>query len=165
MVKEAAMAKHINKKYGYGKFGSSHDRKKKELEKKIHEKASMLRKYAKLCKSEGIISDRVRIVKSSDDKTSESTKKFHSVKSNESKNNYNDGSNLKAKKDSKKPTTNNLKENNIDLQKKEKERQIAESLRKRKEKKIAMTKRTKKGQPVLNNRIKSILDKLLTNPN
>lgn len=124
--------------------------KKKELETQRFKKAAALRKYAKLCKAEGIQSDRVHIGKKED-------KSDSSVDSEKS-----------AKRTAFKPFQRAEKEaarlQQIEHEKEEHRKQAQkekeEALKRREEKRKALSKTTKRGQPVLGNHIKSILEKL-----
>ena len=148
----------------------SNDIKKKELEKKIHEKSSMLRKYAKLCAKEGIISNRVHIGTRNDDATS----KINS--NNNLHHNDNDGegsSNVQKSNQDKRSKPNYVmkkiqKQSQQLLQEKaehekqlqEKLKQTEEAMKLRAKRHKAVTQKTSKGQPVLNNQIKLLLEKL-----
>jgi hypothetical protein len=150
----------------------SNEIKKKELEKKVHEKSSMLRKYAKLCAREGIISDRVHIGTRSDDNTTASNDRGNSS-------NFTDGlgssnsSSANKKNQHQLPKPNHFAKKILKQaqqllkEKEEKEQQFQEKLHHKEEamklrlkKHKAITQKTTKGQPVLNNQIKLLLEKL-----
>jgi hypothetical protein len=124
------------------------DMKKKEQETKRFKKAAMLRKYAKLCKAEGIQSDRVRLEKreSSEDprqKKSKPDSQYRPFKRAEAEA-------VRAEQAEKE------KEEQI----RERQKQKEEAIRKREEKHRALSKTTKKGQPKLGNHMKALLEKL-----
>jgi len=152
----------------------SNDIKKKELEKKVHEKSSMLRKYAKLCVREGIISDRVHIGTRSVNHINNNTTVF-----NDRDNSSTDGpgssnsSSANKKNQHQIPKPNHFKKRILKQaqqllkEKEEKEQQFQEKLHHKEEamkvrlkKHKAITQKTTKGQPVLNNQIKLLLEKL-----
>jgi hypothetical protein len=123
--------------------------KKKEQESHIHEKAAMLRKYAKLCKSEGISSDRVNLNNNS--KGGENKEKPSNNNDNINKKDFN----LLKKVHKVDPL--------IEKEKNERETNIKqrnEALKKRSDKRKQRIKLTKKGQPKLGFQIKSILSTL-----
>jgi len=125
------------------------DKKKKEIESKRVHKASALRKYAKLCKREGVQSSRVRI-----DGELEPLKvsKISSYKTSAEKNALaSTTATLDVTKDEK-----TQKENDIAR----KQREIAQAAEKRRKRKREINSRTRKGQPILGNQMKHILEKL-----
>lgn len=124
--------------------------KKKEQETKRFKKAAMLRKYAKLCKAEGIKSDRVRMGdKDKSDEPSERPPK-------------------KSKLDQHRPFKRaEVQAARTEQAEKEKEELVQERLkqkedaiRKREQKHRALSQTTKKGQPRLGNHMKALLEKL-----
>jgi hypothetical protein len=133
------------KKFAGGK--SANNRKDKELETQRHEKAAVLRKYAKLCKAEGIQSDRVNLERKSEkpDKRVEKKKESKPAPFNKSLMEAEQRKNEKiASKD----------EREQKLRKKE------ELEKSRNEKRKIMLKKTRKGQPIMRNQISAILEKL-----
>eukprot|EP00600_Ochromonadales_sp_CCMP1393_P000940 CAMPEP_0174977852 /NCGR_PEP_ID=MMETSP0004_2-20121128/13837_1 /TAXON_ID=420556 /ORGANISM="Ochromonas sp., Strain CCMP1393" /LENGTH=161 /DNA_ID=CAMNT_0016229077 /DNA_START=158 /DNA_END=643 /DNA_ORIENTATION=- len=110
-------------------------------------KAAQLRKYAKLCKSEGIVSDRVRIGSKDD---SGPVSKSNQVSARPRPFRYEEET---AKR-------NKLAKEEKEILYQEKEQEKAEALRRREEKRKALGKKNKKGQPVLGNHIKSLLEKI-----
>ena len=155
--------------------------KRHELQKKAYQKASMLRKYAKLCKAEGIKSDRVKIdmpkgLKSSDtislggaaagDESGESNSSIMQEVS-KSGDDRSDSSRAQTNYHPKgfsrmQKAAMQLKDERDQRSKEraEQERMKEEALHRRKQKKKELTQKNKKGQPVLGNHIKSILEKL-----
>ncbi|KAJ1421537.1 hypothetical protein B484DRAFT_452685 [Ochromonadaceae sp. CCMP2298] len=123
------------------------EKKRKDQETKNFKKAAALRKYAKLCEKEGIQSDRVRTGKKSD---SEEEPKRRETK--EKKRPY------EREEESAKKLR--VERELRDAQRAQWDREKEEALNKREEKRKLMMKRTKKGQPVLGNHIKSMLEKL-----
>ena len=123
--------------------------KKKELETKRFQKAAALRKYAKLCKAEGIQSDRVYMGKKEDRPTGDikENKKVEYKPFRRAEREAERLQALEAEKERQRQENLQLKE---------------EAIRKRDEKRKALSKKTKKGQPVLGNQIKNILEKLQT---
>ena len=137
----------------YTSWKKSQDIKKKEFETKRYKKAATLRKYAKLCAREGIVSDRVNM----------SAKKTVGSSSDISE---------EPRHDNKKPKKNPFadamriaeerklaKEQQL-LEKKQREAEIEDAAKKREEKRKMHMKRTKKGQPLLGNQIQNMLTKL-----
>jgi hypothetical protein len=138
MVKSA---KHIKNKW-----------QQKELEKKRIKKITTLRKYAKLCKREGLESDRVNINKKNDnaDETEDHKpeKKIHKP--------------FKPKKvEIPQQSPAEIQRQQREEQVKENIKKMEESLKRRKEQRKILTKKTAKGQPVLGGQIKNILGKLM----
>lgn len=124
---------------------------KKEQETKRYKKAAALRKYAKLCKAEGIQSDRVHIGKKEEGGERETKKP-------EQRPAYKPFQ--RAEKEAARLQQIEHEKEQLRLQaQKEKE----EALKRREEKRKALSKKTKRGQPVLGNHVKSILEKLQKN--
>jgi paraquat-inducible protein B len=145
-------------KFATGKAAFNLKRKEVE-EQKRNQKSKVLREYAKLCKSEGIVSDRVNL---------ESHQKGQKhIKDQESKsksnpilikdpNPFKDACNEANEKALEKTKAIEIaKEKQIEIKRKNDLREV-----KRKER----MKRTKKGQPILYNQITSILGKLQGKP-
>lgn len=155
----------------------SNEIKKKELEKKVHEKSSMLRKYAKLCAREGIVSDRVHIGSRSDDVNGDTNTTASNGRGNSSTGGPGSSSSS-SRSDHKKNQPQRPKPNHFTKriqkqaqqllkEKEEKEQQFQEKLQHKDEamkvrlkKHKAITQKTTRGQPVLNNQIKLLLEKL-----
>ena len=126
------------------KFKNLKDWKQRENEKKRIAKSATLRKYAKLCKAEGIQSDRVNLgVRTDRDRDANAIPKSKTPKVDKTKISQLEHIQLRREEE-----------------KQESIKAIEESLRKRKEKQKIMTKKTKKGQPVMAGRILNILEKL-----
>jgi hypothetical protein len=126
--------------------------KKKDIETKRHKKAAALRKYAKLCKAEGIQSDRVHMGKKEDkDERPETEKPAKRPDFKPFQRAEKEAARLKQQEHEK-------EEHRLQMQ-----REKEEALKKREEKRKALSKTTKRGQPVLGNHIKSILEKLQKN--
>lgn len=127
-------------------------KKKKEIETRRHEKSSMLRKYAKLCKKEGIQSDRVNLNSSSGQTNSEEK----------------EPKKAKTKAKTKSPFKKELQQAEERKQElstkataqKDNETKKKLSLKTREERRRNMTRRTSSGQPILGNQISSMLQKL-----
>jgi hypothetical protein len=126
--------------------------KKKEQETKRFKKAAALRKYAKLCKREGIQSDRVRIGKKEDKEEGESTSASANTKQQKDHKPF-----RRAEKEAERQEQ---LEHDKEQHRLATQKQKEEALRKREEKRKALSKTTRKGQPVLGNHIKSMLQKL-----
>lgn len=131
--------------------GKSIDMKRIKREKEIErfKKHKALSKYAKLCKAEGIVSDRVHIgPKDSNNDTKETTKETI----NKNKTSYNKALQMAELKEKEKQQ--------IITDKKTKEDAIKQAEKARKEKTKLHMKRTKRGQPILHNQVHAILQKL-----
>jgi hypothetical protein len=139
---------------------------KKELERKRIHKVATLKKYAKLCKAEGIKSDRVNLStntkkseKNETDAPSEKSSSSHHGSSGSYKSKKS-GQDKKPKKEE--PLTREEQKKEIQSQLTERIKGIEEALKKRKELKKSMTQKTAKGQPVMKGRINNILQKLMS---
>lgn len=137
--------------------------KRKQLdEQKRNQKSKMLREYAKLCKREGIQSDRVNM--NDDNSTTEGQ-----VPNNLSSDGTN-GSSGTGKQVAKKSNPFHAAELEAQQKVEEKEqaarrkdevqREIALKHKQREHKRLERMKRTRKGQPIMANQIMSILGKL-----
>jgi hypothetical protein len=141
-------------KFATGKAAFNLKRKEVE-EQKRNQKSKVLREYAKLCKAEGIVSDRVNL--ESHQKGQKHNKDQESkIKSDptltKDPNPFKDACNEASEKALEKTKAIEIaKEKQIEIKKKNDIREV-----KRKER----MKRTKKGQPILYNQITSILGKL-----
>lgn len=124
--------------------------KKKEQETKRFKKAAMLRKYAKLCKAEGIQSDRVRLEKR--DASEEAAPRQKKGKQ--------DSQYRPFKRAEAEAVRAEQAEKEKEEQIRERQKQKEEAIRKREEKHRALSKTTKKGQPKLGNHMKALLEKL-----
>jgi hypothetical protein len=130
------------------------EKRKKEQEVKRHKKSAMLRKYAKLCIKEGIQSDRVNTGPRKEVEDSGGKK---TMKSKEKENTGNYKPFKKAEEYAAKvEQAHKEKEELRKLSMQEKEN----ALKRREEKRKLLSKKTKKGQPLLGNHMKSILEKL-----
>lgn len=127
----------------------ANDIKKKEMETKRFKKAATLRKYAKLCKAEGIQSDRVRM---GDRKEKSEGDADAPSKSKDTYRPFKRAEQEAVRLEQAKQEKDMLAQQRL----KEKE----EAIRRREEKRRTLSKTTKKGQPLLGNHIKSILSKL-----
>lgn len=134
------------KKFAGGK--SANNRKDKELETQRHQKAAVLRKYAKLCKAEGIQSDRVNMEHKTEKSDKRTEKKKDIPKPAPFRNSLLEAEQRKNDKIASKD------EREQKLQKKE------ELEKTRNEKRKVMLKKTRKGQPIMKNQISAILEKL-----
>ena len=136
--------------------GKSVDMKRIKREKEIErfKKHKALSKYARLCKSEGIISDRVHIgTKDKDNNNVHKDNKYIKKDKNQKHiTTYDKAIKIAQKKEKEKIQ--------IETLKKKKEEEIKQAEKLRKEKVKLHMKRTKKGQPILHNQIQSILSKL-----
>lgn len=126
----------------------SSDIRKKELEKQRHQKSATLRKYAKLCKAEGINSDRVNLGNKQNDEVVKNNVKKESKT-------YRPFSKAEAQA---MQLENSIKEK--ELQREANLLNKNHAIKKREEKHKSLSKTNKKGQPILGNHIKSILAKL-----
>ena len=141
--------------------------KRKQLdEQKRNQKSKMLREYAKLCKREGIRSDRVNM---SDDSGSTEVKHPNSSSSSPSSSSGN------GKQVAKKSNPFHAAELEAQHKTEEKEqaarrkeevqKEIAQKHKQREHKRVERMKRTRKGQPIMANQIMSILGKLQRDKN
>lgn len=147
-------------KYAYGKNLSSLQAKKEEREVERHKKSAALRKYAKLCKVEGIKSERVNVEPGGD-------------KDGEGKEDTSVGVDMKYKRDKKKndkaspyQKEERQAQDNQRAKKEFEERREAQQIEIKKKQKVRdesrklHLKRTSKGQPLMNNRVKDLLSKI-----
>ena len=142
-------------KFATGK-AAFNQKKKDEEEQKRNQKSKMLREYAKLCKSEGIVSDRVNLELNEGRKGSHANDDKPKSKgpnlANKQTNPFKDASKQAQEKANDRAKVVELsKEKEADIKKKNEIREV-----KRKQR----MKRTKKGQPILSTQIASILGKL-----
>lgn len=128
----------------------ANDIKKKEQETKRFKKAATLRKYAKLCKAEGIQSDRVRIGDRKEKSDTDSAE--HQKRPKDSYRPF--------KKAEKEAVRLEQAKQEKDMQAQQRLKDKEDAIKKREEKRKVLSKTTKKGQPILGNHIKSILSKL-----
>lgn len=150
--KHSQKSKYNEKRSSTGKFASVKflsDKRKKEIETERFQKASMLRKYAKLCKSEGIQSDRVNL---GNDRTAVKLKdktKFEREPPQPFSKAIEDAAKLRSDK-------------SVEIKKRESEMKSQDEKQKqRRERSRLLSQKTKKGQPVMKNRITSLLDKIM----
>ena len=141
-------------KFATGK-AAFNQKKKEDDERKRNEKSKMLREYAKLCKAEGIVSDRVNLETYEGRKAPLSKEREH-LKStkvlSKQGNPYKSASEEAEKKASIKAEAVMLsQELTVTIKKKNELREVQRRER---------MKRTKKGQPILSTQIASILGKL-----
>jgi flagellar biosynthesis GTPase FlhF len=135
--------------------------KKKQQQKRdaqIHEKASMLRNYAKLCKREGIQSERVHIGPKDDDADGPRNRGSGNKRKQRNKDDQHKSSlqrEYDVATDRKNKEAESAQQEFVD-----KELLKAQNEKKRKEANKLRMQKTKKGQPILGNQIKSILSKL-----
>lgn len=132
---------------------------KKAIQTKVHKKAAMLRKYAKLCRAEGIISDRVNTGTKPKKESSDSST------SSEKSKNISGKDIVKHKIISKAQQAAQTVQQQREAiaakrQEREAERQAAQ--RRRRDVTKELNRKTKKGQPVLGNKVKLMLQKLQT---
>jgi hypothetical protein len=142
---------------GKGTFGNAWQQ--KEQEKARFQKAQTLRKYAKLCKAEGVESSRVNLgynKKKSVDNEKELTDGSRGESSGKMKYSTYKLHKAKAEGDDK---ADKIQRTKHDLE--SKIRGIEESIKKRKQLKKDICKKTSKGQPVMKGRITHILGKLM----
>ena len=148
----------------YGKKFAT-DKKKKEAETRRNQKAAMLRNYAKLCRREGIQSNRVHIdgefgkesPPEPDQIKAISEKGFILPKTKEVDSSVSKNTSAFNEK------TNFATDTADTVTGDERRNQILEKTKLRKMKKRSMMKRNSKGQPLLQNRMKLILDKIQRN--
>ena len=146
--------KHYHKTDRYGTGKAAFIKKRKEIEEnKRNQKSKALRDYAKLCRREGIESNRVNLIPSSSTEKVGKEKK-ESVVATKAYNPFNAVAESAKTKMKDKQDTLKLKEDTqhqIQLKKKERD-----------SKKQKYLKRTRKGQPIMKTHIFSILEKLST---
>ena len=150
--------------------------KKAEAEVERHKKAAALRKYAKLCKAEGIESARVNVDKTAapaaSDKGSASPSAGAQGKSRQEKRDARDAERRERKgikgKGSGKPFEKEMRQHEDSQTSKKEEdarraandKAVKEKQKARDEARKLHMKRTSKGQPLMNNRINSLLSKI-----
>ena len=133
--------------------GKSIDMKRIKREKEIErfKKHKALSKYARLCKSEGIVSDRVHIgPKDSNDNNDKKGNKKD--KKDTSKTSYNKALQIAESKEKEKEQ--------LATERMKRDEDIKQAEKIRKEKSKLHMRRTKKGQPILHNQVHAILQKL-----
>lgn len=131
----------------------SHKTKKEEEELERFRKHKKLNNYARLCRSEGIISDRVNVSKDRVKELDSNGIPLRKILPEKKDNNPFKASQEKANKN-KLEKIESINNRNKQLQDK-----ISKDKKREENKKLHM-KRTKKGQPILHNQINSILSKL-----
>lgn len=142
-------------KFATGK--TAFNQKKKEVEEqKRNQKSKTLREYAKICKAEGIVSDRVNL------------ELYEGKKAPRNKEGENKGNDQRKQTNPFKDATREAKEKMNEKAKavealKVKDAEIKKKNELRETRRRAQMKRTKKGQPILSNQIASILGKLQKN--
>lgn len=126
----------------------------REQKKKHIAKIATLKKYAKLAKKEGIVSDRVRLDSNkTENKGSSNENRVPPPSKNRPKQN--------VQQQSSKPTPLEEQRASRDEYFAQKEAEKKAAMKKRKDMHKIMTQRTSRGQPVMAGRIKNILGKLL----
>ena len=140
-------------------FGKAAFKKKLQQKRdaKVHEKAKMLREYAKLCQREGIVSERVHIGPREVDQEAEVAKSKERI-SKHKKGPAPVSSLIKTYEQVTKKRSEEKLESAASTSAKETER--LDHIRKRELDNKKRRQMTSKGQPILGNQIKSILDKL-----
>ena len=148
---------HLQRFVGGNRLPFSHQAKKEERELERHRKHKVLRKYSKLCKAEGVVSDRVRIdgVRPSGD---EDHKHINSSNRKDKKKTTGGGKLLESSQAIAAKRAQERDEEERRKQQREAEIKKREEFREAERKKHM--KRTKKGQPILHSQISGILDKL-----
>lgn len=146
-------------KFATGK-AAFNQKKKDEEEQKRNQKSKMLREYAKLCKAEGIVSNRVNLERHEGMKGSQNKGIKPKIKgadqASKQTNPFKDASAQAQEKANERTRAVGLRqEKDADIKKKNEIREV-----KRKQR----MKRTKKGQPILSTQIASILGKLQAKP-
>ena len=119
-----------------------------------NKKSAALRKYAKLCIKEGIVSDRVNLDSGNREHESKSDREFKKKDNKRKSGPAPFDAALKVAAERKAEKERLIKE------KLDKEMEIKRAAKIRKSKQNDHLKRTKSGQPILNNQIKNILGKL-----
>ena len=137
------------------------NQKRKQIEEqKRNQKSKSLREYAKLCKREGIVSDRVNLGSSSSTENGSSHESTHKNSTTISKDQH---SKKKmnpfhlAEMERQRVVT---EKEQSQRSKEETQQEIIEKKKIREQKRQQSMKRTRKGQPIMANAIKSILGKL-----
>ncbi len=117
------------------------------------------RKYAKLCKKEGVQSDRINMERKSNDEHQDPSEIVKAPKKDiKSKRKFDDPFEIAQRAAAAKKLERDQKE--ADISKTKVDIQQAKSVRSKKTKEL--NKRTKNGQPVMKYRINNILDKLIS---
>jgi rRNA processing len=143
----------------YVNWKNTQQARQKIIQGKIHKKHASLRKYAKLCEREGIVSDRVNIsnnkvntdMKQDSNDVTRPTKTEPLPKISKA-NPFAHAMEVAKKKEAEKHEHLKMKET--------KALEIQAAAKKRQAKQKEFMQRTKRGQPVLHNQIKNILTKL-----
>ncbi len=152
-------------KYAHGKSLTSLQAKKEEKEVERHKKSAALRKYAKLCKAEGIESERVNVdlgqrTHDAASSTSASNDSSGVVKKGHDKNKNKTGVASPFRKEERKALDNQRLKNEGEERRKKQQAEILEKQKQRAETRKLHLKRTNKGQPLMNNRVKDLLAKI-----
>lgn len=127
--------------------------KRKIIEGEAHKKAARLRKYAKLCKAEGIQSDRVNMNSAAKVQSSSSQPTNPNGKRKVSKNSLQVRAiSVAAKAEAERAEKQQQQE--------ERQHEKEEALKRRAEQRKLLSKTNKKGQPALGNRMKAMLTKI-----
>eukprot|EP01039_Chlorochromonas_danica_P009825 gene9825-10868_t len=145
-----------------GKVSNPLEWRKREANKKRIAKVATLRKYAQLCKQEGIQSNRVRVNRTTENDNNDQQPLQSSTNSSD-----------KPKRKSNKPHQSSLSSleqlNKVKIEEKRKEQEernkervrgIEEALHRRKEKRKLATAKNNRGQPLFKGKILNILEKL-----
>lgn len=137
----------------------THKSKKEELKVKRFKKHKLLSKYAKLCKAEGIESNRVKV-----DGIDSSNRTHDSVidhKANDKKGGKPKGKRNYLLEEAEKNREIKLKEREVKQQQYESiQKEIEQKVKQREKANKERMKRTSRGQPIMKNQISSILNKL-----
>lgn len=151
---------HLQRFVSGNRLPFSHQAKKEERELERHRKHKALRKYSKICKAEGVVSDRVRVdgVELPGENRNENRKELVSNRRKEKPQKSKGDKLLESAKAIAARKQQEREEEEASRQKREIEIKGKEESREAERKKHM--KRTKKGQPILHNQISGILDKL-----
>ena len=145
-------------KFATGK-AAFNQKKKDAEEQKRNQKSKMLREYAKICKTEGIVSDRVNLELHQGKKATDSEqppKMKNSAPPARETNPFKDAKNEAVEKAMERERgVQAAKEKDAEIKKKNAAREVTRKQR---------MKRTNKGQPILSTQIASILGKLQAKP-
>jgi hypothetical protein len=152
-------------KYAHGKSLTSLQAKKEEKEVERHKKSAALRKYAKLCKAEGIESERVNVDLGprANDATSNaraSSNSSENAKKQHDKESKKKGAVSPFRKEEKKALDNQRQKAEGEERRQKQQAEILEKQKQRAETRKLHLKRTNKGQPLMNNRVKDLLAKI-----
>jgi hypothetical protein len=150
-------------KYAHGKSLTSLQAKREEKEVERHKKSAALRKYAKLCKAEGIESERVNVdlgPRTNTSSTRADSDSSEIVKKRHDKDTKKNGVVSPFRKEERKALDSQRLKAEGEERRQKQQAEILEKQKQRAEARKLHLKRTNKGQPLMNNRVKDLLAKI-----